>query len=149
MSQHLRDLIVGLFVAAGLAVIAYLSLSVGGAQLGGPRTITIYATFDEIGGLTTRSPVVVGGVKIGSVDSIRLSDDFQAVVGLAVQENLKLPTDTSASILTAGVLGNQYVGLLPGAEEATLSNGDYLGLTEDAVVLERLIGRLIQSFGVQ
>lgn len=149
MSQHVRDLIVGLFVAAGIGVIAYLSFSVGGAQLGGKETFVIYATFDEIGGLTTRSPVVVGGVKVGSVDSIKLNKNFQAVVGLAIEDDLNLPTDTSASILTAGVLGNQYVGLLPGAEDTVLKSGDFLGLTEDAIVLERLIGRLIQNLGVQ
>jgi len=149
MPQHTRDLIVGLFVASGLAVVAFLSLNVGGAQLGGPPTVTVYATFDEIGGLTTRSPVVIGGVKVGSVESIELNDDFEAVVGLSVRANLKLPTDTSASILTAGVLGNQYVGLLPGAEEEILGDGQFLGLTEDAVVLERLIGRLIQNLGVE
>jgi len=148
MPQHTRDLIVGLFVASGLGVIAFLSLNVGGAQLGGRDTFTIYATFDEIGGLTTRSPVVIGGVKVGSVDTIRLNENFEAVVGLSVQENLKLPKDTSASILTAGVLGNQYVGLLPGADETILTDGEFLGLTEDAVVLERLIGRLIQNLGV-
>jgi len=149
MSQHARDLIVGAFVAAGLAVIAYLSISVGGARISTGDTITIYAEFDEIGGLTTRSPVVVGGVKVGSVESIRLADDFRAIVGMSVPFALKLPKDTSASILTAGVLGNQYVGLLPGAEDETLGQGDYLSLTQDAVILENLIGKLVQNLGVE
>jgi len=149
MSQHARDLIVGTFVAAGLAVIAYLSISVGGARISTGDTITIYAEFDEIGGLTTRSPVVVGGVKVGSVESIRLDDEFRAIVGMSVPGALKLPKDTSASILTAGVLGNQYVGLLPGAEEETLGEGDYLTLTQDAVILENLIGKLVQNLGVE
>lgn len=149
MSQHARDLIVGTFVATGLAVIAYLSISVGGAQINGPNTFVVYATFDEIGGLTTRSPVVIGGVKVGSVKSIALGEDFEAVVGMAIPEGIQLPTDTSASILTAGVLGSQYVGLTPGAEEETLQPGDYVTLTQDAIVLERLIGRVVQNLGVE
>lgn len=148
MSQHTRDLIVGAFVATGLAVIAYLSISVGGAQVGSGRTYTVYAAFNEIGGLTTRSPVVIGGVKIGRVESITLGDNFDAVVGIAIPEDMELPTDTSASILTAGVLGNQYVGLTPGGEEDPLQEGDYIPLTQDAIVLERLIGRLVQNLGV-
>jgi phospholipid/cholesterol/gamma-HCH transport system substrate-binding protein len=143
-----RDLTVGGFVLAGLMVISYLSVSVGGLHVGTNPRMSVYARFDEIGGLTTRSPVVIGGVKVGDVRAITLEPDFSARVELSLESSLKLPKDTSASILTAGVLGNQYVGLQPGAEEETLKNGDTIELTEDAVILERLLGKVIQNFGV-
>ncbi len=144
-----RDLTVGAFVLAGLAVISYLSVSVGGLRVGASQQMSIYARFDEIGGLTTRSPVVIGGVKIGDVRSITLDEDFSARVELSLEASLKLPKDTSAAILTAGVLGNQYVGLQPGAEDEVLTPGDSIAMTEDAVILERLLGKVIQNLGVE
>jgi phospholipid/cholesterol/gamma-HCH transport system substrate-binding protein len=147
MDARRRDLAVGSFVAAGLAMIAYLSISVGGIGLRRTDTLTLYAEFREIGGLTTRSPVVIGGVKVGTVESIALGEDFNAVVTLSLAGDLRLSTDTAAQILTSGVLGNQYVGLSPGGDDEILRSGDLITFTQDAVVLERLIGRLIQSFG--
>lgn len=142
-----RDIVVGLFVSAGLIVISYLSFSVGGARLSHSDEITVYAVFDEIGGLTARSPVVVAGVRVGRVESIQLDEDFRARVELRLQGDLGLPIDTSAAILTAGVLGNQYVGLVPGAEDDVLGPGDYLDMTESALILERLLGRVVQNLG--
>jgi phospholipid/cholesterol/gamma-HCH transport system substrate-binding protein len=144
-----RDLTVGGFVLAGLMVISYLSVSVGGLRVGTNPQMSVYADFDEIGGLTTRSPVVIGGVKVGDVRSITLDEEFSAHVELSVESSLKLPKDTSASILTAGVLGNQYVGLQPGAEDEILKPGDTIEMTEDAVILERLLGKVIQNLGVE
>ena len=149
MHQQVRDVIVGCFVAVGLGVLIYLSVSIGGARIDRGQSFRIYAVFDEVGGLTTHSPVVIGGVKVGSVQSIELDGEFQAVVALQIRDGFDLPADTSAAILTSGVLGNQYVGLLPGADETLLESGDYLTMTEDAVVLERLIGKVIQNLGVQ
>lgn len=144
-----RDLTVGAFVLAGLMVISYLSVSVGGLRVGANPHMSVFARFDEIGGLTTRSPVVIGGVKVGDVRAITLDDDFSARVELSLEASLKLPKDTSAAILTAGVLGNQYVGLQPGAEDDILKAGDSIGITEDAVILERLLGKVIQNLGVE
>jgi phospholipid/cholesterol/gamma-HCH transport system substrate-binding protein len=144
-----RDLTVGGLVLAGLMVISYLSVSVGGLSIGRDPHMSVYANFDEIGGLTTRSPVVIGGVKVGDVRAITLDDKFSAHVELSVEASLKLPKDTSAAILTAGVLGNQYVGLQPGAEDELLKPGDTIELTEDAVILERLLGKVIQNLGVE
>jgi phospholipid/cholesterol/gamma-HCH transport system substrate-binding protein len=142
-----RDLAVGSFVLLGLLAIAYLSISVGGASYGNHGGLQIDAQFDEIGGLTARSPVVIGGVKVGSVERISLGDDFRPVVALNIDSALKLPDDTSASILTQGVLGNQYIGLEPGGSETILKSGDRLNFTQSAVILEKLIGKLVQSFG--
>lgn len=144
-----RDLAVGTFVLAGLAVIAFLSISVGGASFLDAKTLNVTAVFNEIGGLTTRSPVVIGGVKVGEVRDITLDPaTFRAVVELALDADLKLPKDSSAAILTAGVLGNQYIGLQPGAEEQPLVAGDQISITESAVILERLLGRVVQNLGV-
>lgn len=145
----IRDLLVGVFVLSGLAALAYLSIQLGGATYSGPGGLTLYASFDEIGGLAPRSPVVIGGVKVGQVKTITLSPngDFRARVTMDIDKSLKLPDDTSASILTQGVLGSQYVGLEPGGSETLIADGGEISYTQSAVVIERLIGRVIQSLG--
>jgi phospholipid/cholesterol/gamma-HCH transport system substrate-binding protein len=143
-----QELWVGAFVLAGLAAVAYLSISVGGIDAGGPGGLRLFATFDEVGGLKSRARVVVGGVKVGQVTQIALADDFRARVTLDVDQRLKLPSDSSASILTSGVLGDQYIALEPGGGEPTfLAAGDEIQYTQSAVILERLIGKLIQNLG--
>lgn len=145
----LRDLLVGLFVLAGLGAIAYLSISVGGLSYGGPGGLTIYAVFDQTGGLKPRAPVVISGVKVGQVASITLDENFRARAALDLDKNLRLPTDTSASIVTSGILGDRYVSLQLGGDEQVLQNGDEIAFTESAVILERLIGKLIHNSGVE
>lgn len=142
-----RDILVGLFVAAGLVAIAYLSLSLGGLSYAGPGGMTLYATFNEIGGLNKRAPVVIGGVKVGQVTAIDLDDEYYARITLDVDASLELPTDSSAAILTRGLLGNQFISIAPGAEEEFLESGAEIALTEDAVIMERLIGRVVSSLG--
>ncbi|MDJ0866442.1 MAG: outer membrane lipid asymmetry maintenance protein MlaD [Myxococcota bacterium] len=143
----LRDLWVGIFVLAGLGAIAYLSVQIGGVSYRGPGGLQLYATFDEIGSLKHRAQVVVGGVKVGQVKSIALDTDFRARVLFEVDGDLELPIDTSASVLTAGVLGDQYIALEPGGEEDILAPGDEIEYTQSAVVLERLIGKVLNSLG--
>lgn len=143
-----RDAIVGLFVLAGLLAVAFLSIRVGGfTPTSGPR-LHLYASFDEIGGLKPRAPVVIAGVKVGEVGPIVLDEDARARVQLDVDPNLKYPADTSASILTAGVLGDRYVSLQLGGEESLLGEGERIPYTESAVVLERLLGKLIHNTAV-
>jgi phospholipid/cholesterol/gamma-HCH transport system substrate-binding protein len=145
----IRDLLVGVFVLSGLAALAYLSIQLGGATYSGPGGLTLYASFDEIGGLAKRAPVVIGGVKVGQVKQIELAPDgsFRARVMMDIDKTLKIPDDTQASILTQGVLGNQYVGLSPGGSETLLADGGEISYTQSAVVIERLIGKLIQTLG--
>ena len=140
-----RDLLVGFFVLAGLAAIAYLSLSVGGFSLFRPKEMTIYASFDEIGGLKARAPVVISGVKVGEIDSITLDKEYRARVALRVDAKLQLPTDTSASIVTSGVLGDRYVSLQLGGDDQMLKPGGEITFVEPAVILERLIGKFIHN----
>lgn len=149
MKPRARDFLVGLFLIAGIAAIALLSLSVAGSAYRGPGGLELVVTFDQIGGLKPRAPVVIGGVKVGQVRSIGLDDDLRARVVLDVDQRLKLPTDTSAVILTAGVLGDQYVELSPGGETTLLESGDEIQFKQDAFVLERMIGKLIQNLGAE
>lgn len=146
--NKLRDSITGLFVLIGLAGLAYLSFRIGGVSVGSQYTLHLYASFDEIGGLAPRSKVTISGVKVGQVKSIALDDDYRARVQLAVDKSLELPIDSSASIQTSGVLGDQYVALQLGAEDDLLVDGDEISFTESAVILERLIGKLIHNTDV-
>ncbi len=143
-----RDFLVGIFVLMGLAAIAYLSVALGGASYRGPGGLQLIVTFDQVGGLKSRSRVVVGGVKVGQISGISLDEDLRARVVLDIDERLELPTDTSAAILTSGVLGNQYIELEPGGEEAILKSGDEIEFTQSALILEQMISRLVQNLGV-
>jgi phospholipid/cholesterol/gamma-HCH transport system substrate-binding protein len=144
-----RDLLVGLFVLAGLAAIAVLSFSVGGLSYAGAGGLTIFAHFDQTGGLKARAPVEISGVKVGQVKAITLDDRFRAKVELDLDASLELPVDTTASIVTAGILGDRYVSLQLGGEEDTLQSGGEISFTESAVILERLIGQLIHGTDVE
>jgi len=144
-----RDFIVGLFVLAGLGAIAYLSMNVGGFSFRHAGGLIVYASFDQTGGLKARAPVVISGVKVGQVDSIGLDKNFRARVEMSLDHNLQLPVDTEASIVTAGLLGDRYISLQLGGEDKYLKSGDEISMTESAVILERLIGKLIHSTDVQ
>jgi phospholipid/cholesterol/gamma-HCH transport system substrate-binding protein len=140
-----RDFATGLFVLAGLGALAYLSFSVGGLSYHGPGGLQLFAAFDQTGGLKTRAPVVISGVKVGQVSAIDLDGHYRARVTLDLDRGLKLPVDTSASIVTAGILGDRYVSLQLGGEEQLLKPGDEIGFTESALILERMIGKLVHN----
>ncbi len=140
-----RDLVVGVFVIIGLMAMAYLSLRVGGVSYGGGERILLTATFDDIGALRTRAPVVVSGVRVGQVREIGLAPDLRALVTVEVDAGVELSIDTEASIRTTGVLGDQFISLEPGAEEESLADGDEFAYTSSAFNLERLIGSFVHS----
>jgi phospholipid/cholesterol/gamma-HCH transport system substrate-binding protein len=143
-----QDALVGGFVLAGLLALGYLSFSVGGLGNGPDGGLRLDARFDELGGLKVRAPVVIAGVRVGQVETIELGDDYRARVTLDVMPALDLPVDTSASIMTAGILGDRYVSLQLGGEVDVLADGDEITFTESAVLLERLIGKLVHNAGV-
>jgi phospholipid/cholesterol/gamma-HCH transport system substrate-binding protein len=147
-SSPQRDLIVGLFVGLGLLAVGYLSLNLGGLSFSSAPSIELYATFNQIGGLAQRAPVVISGVKVGRVKGIALADDLRARVTFEVNAGLELPVDTSASIRTAGLLGDQFIELEPGAEDALLAGGDEIGFTESALSIESLVGQLVHDAGL-
>jgi phospholipid/cholesterol/gamma-HCH transport system substrate-binding protein len=140
-----RDFAVGLFVLAGLFSVAYLSFQLGGLTYNGPTGFALVAVFDDVGGLSSRSPVVISGVKVGQVTRIELDDDLRARVFLDLDPSLELPVDTMAAIRTSGLLGDQFVALEPGAEDELLRSGEVVGYTESAVNLDKLIGKLVHG----
>jgi len=142
-----RDLVVGLFVLAGLAALAWLSLTVGGVDFERGEQLVLRARFDELGGLKTRAPVVISGVRVGQVSAIALDPDYRAEVTLRLDGRLRIPADTTASIVTAGLLGDRYIVLQLGGDERVLANGDEIAFTESAVLLERLLGKLVHDAG--
>ena len=143
-----RDLIVGAFVLAGLAALAYLSLQVGGLEFGSTPRIVLRATFDDIGGLSVRAPVRIAGVKIGQVSNIGLDEDLRAVASLEVESGLDLSVDSSAAIRTSGLLGDQFISVELGAEDEVLQDGEEFVFTESAFSIDKLIGRLVHDAGV-
>ena len=143
-----RDLAVGVFVLAGLAAVAYLSVQVGGLSYSGPRGFELVATFDNVGGLSARSPAMISGVKVGQVKTIGLDADLRARVVIDIDPNLELPADTSAAIRTQGLLGDQFIALEPGAEEVLLGPGEEILYTDSALDLESLIGRVVHDAGI-
>ena len=140
-----RDLIVGAFVLLGLGALGYLAIQVGSLSYSGPGGLEVVAVFDEIGGLSKRAPVVISGVKVGQVKSITLDDDLRARVVMDLDRSLELSIDSSASIRTLGLLGNQLISLEPGGEIDLLGPGDVLDFTESALNLEKLVGALVHG----
>jgi phospholipid/cholesterol/gamma-HCH transport system substrate-binding protein len=141
------DVMVGGFVLLGLAALLFLALKAGnmGSFATGP-TYSTTARFDNIGGLKVRAPVKSAGVVVGRVVSIGFDDStYQAVVSIALEQRFRFPRDSSAKILTSGLLGEQYVGLEPGADERMLAAGDTIRMTQSAIVLENLIGQFLFS----
>jgi phospholipid/cholesterol/gamma-HCH transport system substrate-binding protein len=140
------DFFVGLFVLLGIGAIAYLTLKVGTGSLIQGDTYQIESRFSNAGGLHPGSSVLMSGVTVGRVEEVRMEpSDFSAIVTLRISSVLRLPTDSMASIKTSGLIGDKYVALSPGADETTLKPGERITLTESAVDLESLIGKM--AFG--
>ena len=148
MTSRKIEILVGLFVAAAIVAFFMLAMRVSNmSSYNSGENYEITARFDNIGGLKVRSPVSAGGVRIGRVTDIQYNNDtYEAVVSLSIDEKYsKFPVDTAASILTSGLLGEQFVGLEPGAEEDYLKTGDVIDLTQSALVLEQIIGQFLYS----
>lgn len=148
MNRKTLELWVGLFMAAGLLALAMLAFKVGNlATADVLDAYTVKARFDNIGSLKVKSPVTMAGVRVGRVSSISFdSGKYQAVVTLALDGRYqKIPADSSAAILTSGLLGEQYVGIEPGGDERFLKDGDDMLLTQSAIVLEKMIGQFLFS----
>lgn len=147
MNKRGIEVLVGLFVLLGMAALVFLALKAANlASFGTNQTYRVQARFDNIGGLKPRSPVRSAGVLVGRVTAVSLDPKtFQGLVTLEIQEAVKFPKDSSAKILTAGLLGDQYVGIEPGSSDKDLASGDIISQTQSAVVLENLIGQLITS----
>lgn len=146
MRMRTLELTVGAFMLAGVLALVFLALRVSGLSAeSGEDTYRIKAKFENIGGLTVRAKVTMAGVVIGRVANIYLDrEDFVGVVEMDVYKSVNnLSTDSSASILTAGVLGEKYIGITVGAEEDSLKEGDEIVDTQSAMVLEDLVAKFV------
>ncbi|MGE5339135.1 MAG: outer membrane lipid asymmetry maintenance protein MlaD [Gemmatimonadota bacterium] len=141
------ETLVGLFVLFGFVAIGYLALKAANlTSFTVGETYTITAKFDNIGGLKVRAPVRSAGVTVGRVSAISFDNrTFQGIVTMQIEKKFQFPKDTSAKILTAGLLGDQYVGLEPGGDDKYLASGDTIKMTQSAVVLENLIGQFLYN----
>ena len=145
MKSSRAELIAGAFVLIGLLAIGYLAVKVGGGSFAGPRTYAISARFANGGGITDGSSVQIAGVPVGRVQHVTLNPAFAAIVEMRIDQDIRLPSDTIASIKTAGLIGDKFVSLSPGSESDVIPSGGTIVETESAVDLESLISRF--AFG--
>jgi len=141
------EIMVGVFVALGLAALFMLAMKVSNiTALNDEDGYQVQVYFENVGGLKARSPVTVAGVRVGRVERIEFDDKLlEARVTLKIKRDVRLPSDSSAGIFTAGLLGEQYVGLEPGGADTDLQEGDVIALSQSALVLEQIIGRVLFS----
>lgn len=148
MKVRMLELSVGAFLIAGFVAFAFLAIKVSGLSFTTPQdSYRIHAKFENVSGLTLRAKVTVGGVLVGRVTGIKLDgNDYTAVVEMAIDGPVNnLTTDSTAAILTSGLLGEKYIGITPGAEETFLKGGDMINDTQSALVLENLIGKFLSN----
>jgi len=148
MNKRSIEILVGLFVLLGVAALLFLALKAANLTsfASGGDTYTLQARFDNIGGLKSRAPVRSAGVHVGRVTSVVLdAQTYQGLVTMEISKGIQFPRDSTAKILTAGLLGDQYIGIEPGGDELELASGDTLTRTQSAVVLENLIGQFLFS----
>lgn len=145
MQRTTMDLWVGLFVTAGIGALLVLALKVGNmGTYSAAQSYTLMGNFENIGGLKPRAPVKSAGVVVGRVVDIQFNPEtFDAVVTMSIDSRYQFPTDTFASILTSGLLGEQYIGLAAGGDAVMLKSGDKIMKTNSAMVLEEMIGRFL------
>ena len=146
LSRKSLEMWVGLFVAAGILALAMLAFKVGNlATADVQSSYRIQARFDNVGGLKKKAAVTMAGVRIGRVADIAFDNKkYQALVTMDIDGRYNnIPKDSSSSILTSGLLGDQYIGIEPGGDEAYLQNGDTILRTQSALVLEKLVGQVI------
>lgn len=150
VSQRVIETCVGLFLLFALTALSILAFKVSGlTNLFPTSSYTVTALFDDIGGLKVKAPVKIGGVQIGQVSAIALDPvTFKAAVKLNIETRFNdIPDDSTAGILTAGLLGDNYIAITPMYNKTYLKNGDQIQFTQSAMVLEKLIGQFIYKLG--
>ena len=149
MTTRVTEIWVGIFVAAGMVALFMLAMKVSNlSTYTGDEGYEVTARFEDVSGLKVRSPVTMSGVRIGRVKRIEFDDRaLQALVVMEIEPHHNLlPKDTSASIYTAGLLGEKYIGLEAGGDQENLIQGDEIKLTQDSLILEKLIGQFVSRF---
>jgi phospholipid/cholesterol/gamma-HCH transport system substrate-binding protein len=147
MQNKSLDFWVGLFVLMGAVALLFLAMRVGNmSSIATGDSYVVTAKFDNIGGLKPRAPIKSAGVVVGRIGAISFDDNtFQAVVSMQMDKRYKFPKDSSAKILTSGLLGEQYIGIEPGGDVNMLASGDKIKMTQSAIVLENLISQFLFS----
>jgi len=147
MTRDKTDFRVGLFVLLGILALGFLALRAGNmSSFSFAPTYQVQARFDNLGGLKVRAPIKSSGVVVGRVSAIQFDNEaYQALVSLDIEARYTFPADSSLSILTSGLLGEQYIGITPGGEDALLKQGSTAQFTQSAVVLEELISKFLYS----
>jgi len=145
MNRATIDLWLGIFVVIGIGALLFLALKVGNlATFSGGETYNVQGRFVNIGGLKVRAPIKSAGVVVGRVADIRFDNEtYEALVSMNLDQHYQFPRDSTAKILTSGILGEQYIGLEAGGDGVMLKNGDRVRLTQSAVVLENLISQFL------
>lgn len=145
MNKTVLDLWVGLFVIAGIAALLFLTLKVGSMNtVDVSNSYEVVARFENIGGLKPRAPVKSAGVVVGRVADVQFDNErYEAAVTLRLDKRYAFPKDSTAAIMTSGLLGEQYIGLEAGGDSVKLKDKDQIIITQDAVVLENLIGQFL------
>ena len=148
MERTTLDFWVGIFVVVGVAAMVMLAMKVGNlGTYNMSDTYQVHAYFSNIGGLKTKASIKSAGVLVGRVTAITLEvdHDYEAKVVMSVDKRYQFPRDTFANILTSGLLGEQYIGLIPGGASEMLKNGEVIKKTQSALVLEEMIGKFIYN----
>jgi len=150
MRMRTVEISVGAFILAGVFALILLALKVSGLSLSNThQTYTLYAEFDNIGGLNNRARVAIGGVTVGRVTNIKLDKKtYMARVAMSINDNINnIPTDSAAAITTAGLLGEKYISISIGGEDHYFKEGDTFSDTQSALILENLIGKFLLGAG--
>jgi len=143
MKRFDLELAAGLFVLVGIVALAYISIKLGKLEIIGKEGYVVYAYFEKSGGIKPGSVVEIAGVEVGKVKSVKLSEDYQAVVEMTIRRDIKIQDDAIASIKTKGLIGEKYIQITPGASDKVLAQGGRIRETESAVDLEELISKYV------
>lgn len=143
MKKFDLELGVGVFVLIGILCLGYLSIKLGRLEVFGERRYTVYAEFEKAGGIKTGSVVEIAGVDVGKVKSIKLKEDYQALVELTIYKDVRLQEDAIASIKTKGLIGEKYVQITPGGSDKIIPDGGKIRETESALDIEELISKYV------
>jgi phospholipid/cholesterol/gamma-HCH transport system substrate-binding protein len=147
-SRHTLEITSGVFIILAILALFYVATRATDYEKTGADTYTVSARFGNIGDLKSGAPVSIAGVRVGRVAKVELDPvSFEAIVTLRLDGGYEVPADTAASVLTSGVLGDQYIGLEPGGDPTPLAQGDEIFITESAIVLEQLISRYLFDSG--
>lgn len=146
MRNQKLEIAVGLFVMAGIAALAVLSIKLGRMELMGGEYLTIHARFSSVAGLKSGSSVEIAGVEVGRINEILLDpEEYEADVWMKIKGDVAIQEDAIASVRTKGIIGNRYIKITPGASDIELKSGDLLAQTEPAIQIEELISQFIHG----